>query len=254
MSYMLNARTARIGALEFSEDKVGRSAFGLQTLEAEVPSGEGATVIPGATIAFGDGISSELRSDLEDALLLSSMAADMKASRRSPSREWYDEYISWLETCGFLVTSQVFQRRAESNEQVELAKEALEIIGSIASGAGALTVLTKTLDVLAGQADDDGQISLFESRANFAGDGAFQLGEVVASGDTRVTIPIGLFAFRSTSVRRKFLFFSWEADAIELFASASNVIFNQDEYATVRDLVQQKIAKKKRDRLSRLTF
>jgi len=113
-------------------------------------------------------------------------------------------------------------------------------------------VLQKTLEALASQADEDGRITLFESNASFQGDGAFQLGEARPSGETRAALPLGLFAFRTTSVRRKFLFVKWNTDAVELFASASELIFNQDDYAPLRPIVQSKLGSNRLDRLARL--
>ena len=254
MSYLHEQRRARLQSIDFGDTVIGSRSFVIEEESIAAPAGPGATIVPGATIAFGEGITSDLRTDLEDALLLSSLAADQKASRRYPSREWYAEYVTWLETCGFLVTTQVFQRRSTARQNFEIAKEALEIIGAISSGAASLVVLEKALTALSEQADEQGLIKLFESESNFAGDGAFQLGEAKLSGDRRVAMPLGLFAFRSSSVKRKFLFFSWDADAIELFASASEVIFNQDDYAPLRSLVQEKLHRRRSERLSRLTL
>ncbi|MEO1425987.1 MAG: hypothetical protein AAFU58_04260, partial [Pseudomonadota bacterium] len=63
-----------------------------------------------------------------------------------------------------------------------------------------------------------------------------------------------LFAFRSTSIKKKFLFFSWDKDAVELFASASSAIFTQADYAPLRDQVNSLIANRRKERLSRLTI
>jgi len=124
MPHQVERRMARLQELDFGEKVIRMRAFDLDAAETVAPSGPGATIIPGATVAFGEGIGSDMRTDIEDALYLSSLAADQKASRRYPSREWYDEYVSWLETCGFLVTSQVFQRRTSASNHLEMAKEA----------------------------------------------------------------------------------------------------------------------------------
>ncbi|MEO0612078.1 MAG: hypothetical protein AAFY83_02000 [Pseudomonadota bacterium] len=254
MTASIKQRIARLEALDFGPTYTEDIRIGISPLNETPPAGAGATVMPGTTIAFSDDIPADLRGDLEDAILLSSMAADQKATRRYPSREWYTEYQGWLENCGFLIQSTAFQRRSTTKSVFKIADEALDIIGAVTGGTAALSVLQSTLMALSEKADDDGLIALFESETKNAGDGAFQLGQASLSGEGRAVLPFGLFAFRSTSIKKKFLFFSWDKDAVELFASASSAIFTQADYAPLRDQVNSLIANRRKERLSRLTI
>ncbi len=199
-----------------------------------------AFVDAGSTVSFISGIPVERQQDVLNATLLAQLAANKKFDREKATEQWYGYYREVLENVGWVLQSFSFARYEESGVTLKMDKAALEIIAAIASGNEA-AVLTSTLDALSKLDPGDPAFTLFDANGSSGEGGNFQLGTCSADPSGNVSMALGAFYFETTVHQGRFLFWSWETKDINLYTGGQNVVLNEQIYATVRQLVIDKL-------------
>ena len=85
-------------------------------------------------------------------------------------------------------------------------------------------------------------IKLFEAESSFNAKGAFQIAGVEPDGESTAAVTMGQFNYEATEVKKKFLFFSWKADAVQMIAGISTCTFTTSGYQPVKSIVEGKLA------------
>lgn len=200
-----------------------------------------AFVSAGSVISFTEGLDADARRDVLESTLFAQLAANAKAERMVDPASWYQHYGVVLQSMGWSVSSFALQRRSFRRLDVDLANEALDIIEAAIGGVTLKVLETALSSMRELVVDGGGLLTLFEGSASQDTVANFQLGQVTAEEDGSLTMPMGIFYFRSFEEKKNFLFVSWSSDRVTLTADAQVLSLNRNIYSLLRDKVRERL-------------
>ena len=169
-----------------------RSPFGLTASELEAVASEEArsVVVGGGALSFAAGVRGRVRQDVLDGTLLAQLSANAEHDPVEDSVAWYRRYTEVLEHLGWTLQGRTFTERGSSGANVQLSREALELLRAVVSGPD-LGVLRGALDALGALPDDARALSIFDGNAAAGSGGIFQLGAARQAEDGLVALGLG---------------------------------------------------------------
>ena len=204
-------------------------------------------IVEGSITAFQETLSSTARSDVLDTTYFASMRANAKHKRFEEPQEWIRAYIEELQSLGWFLRETNDLSQAAKKRRFRMDVEALTALQTIAD-AGLLSGLKEHLERL-DQGSDDELLASFESFAASGRTGNFQLGSAALDPETgRPLLALGAYHFTVSTRRKKFLFFEWDASAVNFWAEA-NVMTLLESYDYLRQGVKARIRKSLEDSL-----
>lgn len=199
-----------------------------------------AAIDAGSIVAFAGGISAQDREDILYSIQFAQRAASAVADRYEAVEAWYKQYVDVLAQTGWVLNGFNLSTQQADESQVEVAKAALQILAAAAAGP-ASAVLLAAIEALKGMAKDDGYITLFEHYGAKGRVGNFQISDVQAGEGNQLSIVTGAFEIRMMERQEKFLFFTWNKEAISVWGDATRASFNRDQYARVREIIRSRL-------------
>lgn len=207
----------------------------------DIPTSDMQAAVNASTLlSFVDGIEGAEKDDVLYSIQFAQRAASAAHDRYIETPAWYRLYVDVLEQLGWAGEQFAFTATGESQSEVQMDKEALQIISAIATG-NQLAVITKSIEALGAMADEDGAIDLFEFQSSNVLGGNFQVGAVEKGANDLLSIALGAFYFRATERKKKFLFFKWRRKEVEFFTAAQRMVFNPGIYAVSREVVKERL-------------
>jgi hypothetical protein len=205
-----------------------------------VPKELQAAVDVGSLLSFVESVSAQEKDDVLFSVQLAQRGASGTFNRFLQTPSWYQKYAEILETLGWTAEQIAFARYDQSEGEVRMDKAALEIIMAIAT-QNQLTILKESVKALKALTEDNDAIRLFDFHTTAEMNGNFQIGAVQKAANDALAMVLGAFHFKSKDARRRFLFFSWGAHAVEFWTAAQKMTLNTTLYARHRDAVQRKL-------------
>jgi hypothetical protein len=225
----------------------------IRTVETAPPNLQVAAVDVGSLVSFVGGVNPQERDDVLFSVQLAQRGASGAFDRFTQTQSWYGIYVEILETLGWTVEQLAFARYEKDQGELRMDKAALELIMAIAT-QNQLTILTQAVKALEALAEDDDTIELFDFHTTAKVSGNFQLGAVQKASNDALAMVLGAFHFKATDARRRFLFFSWGAQALDFWTAAQKMTLNTTLYARHRDSVQRKLGENADDYIAELTL
>jgi len=227
------------------------AARSVKTAGTPPPDLQAAAVDVGSLLSFVGGVNIQERDDVLFSVQLAQRGASGAFDRFTQTQSWYGKYLEILETLGWTAEQLAFARYEQEQGEVRMDKAALALIMAIAT-QNQLTILTQAVKALEALAEDDDTIRLFDFHTTAKVSGNFQLGVVQKAANDALAMVLGAFHFKATDARRRFLFFSWGAQALDFWTAAQKMTLNTALYAPHRNSVQRKLGEKADDYIAAL--
>jgi hypothetical protein len=219
---------------------LGRRARGPETyLRADAPAG---VVDSGSIVSFVAGVTPAHREMALHSALLAQLAATKKFDRNAQTEDWYRQYRTVLEHCGWVIQDFSFQRYDVSGTTFTVEQAVLRILGSIAS-QNALLIVQQTLSALKALAQGDGKLALWDRATRSQDSGNFQVGVATDEGGA-LAFHIAAFRFRANRTDTKFLWFEFGKTDAELHTAAQAITLDEGIYAGVAQAISAKLAER----------
>lgn len=199
-----------------------------------------AAVNAGSILSFVEGLSAQQVEDVLFSVQFAERAADGRANRFTQTRRWYEEYVDMLQNLGWVTEQFGFTQYDQGQEDLQMDAAVIRIIASIATAQG-LGIVTQALDALEGLADDDKRIEIFDFYTSEDLSGNFQIGAVQKAPNGVLSLALGAFYFKAVDRKKKFLFFSWGRESVNLWAAAQKMTLNGTYYDNIRQVVKSRI-------------
>jgi hypothetical protein len=127
-----------------------------------------------------------------------------------------------------------------------MSEAVIGILGAmLTDGATSVTVLKSTLEGLKSMSKD-GQIPLFDHKAQSLKAGNFQVG-VVSTQNDDPTITMAGFKFTAEQQATNVLFFTYGSSSTDLYSSNQTMTLNKSIYSKVASTVSNKVADHAKD-------
>ena len=139
-----------------------------------------------------------------------------------------------------MVSKFEFSKYHAAGTSFTMDKAALEILRAATTGSG-LAVAHAAIDSLEKMDPDSNAVKLFDSQGSSNKHGNFQLlpCDMAPNGD--VTLGLGTFHFQADRQVTQFLWFKWSTMDVNFYRGAQSVVFNEQVYSKVRQLIKDKL-------------
>ncbi|MBF4621326.1 hypothetical protein [Clavibacter sp. VKM Ac-2542] len=201
---------------------------------------ESAAVVAGSLLSFTQNLRGQPKSDVMNSTLLAQLASDKLFDRSVVPMDWYKNYIYVLGRLGWNIPSFSFQDYNSDGTTVNMDQAVISILSAIASG-GELGLVSATMGGLNGLADDSKQMGIWDSKASSGKAGAFQIAPVDQLENEDVVMLMTGMSFTAHESHRRFLWWSWSSNSIEVRGAANRFVLNEGVYSRVRVAVEEKL-------------
>jgi hypothetical protein len=198
----------------------------------------------GSQIAeFAASVPQDLRPQIANSFLMAQLAANKYLEVvKGGTKEWYERFSFVLANTGWVVENQSESLREVSGDTAQVHKEIIPIVAAILGpAAAAASIVIVALNGLANMAKDSPWITLFHRESQRAKSNQFQIGYVDAPAGKGARISLACFDLDASQSVTQVLFFKVSSASASLRHFASNLSLNEEVFATVQDLVQQRI-------------
>jgi len=206
--------------------------------DPQPPSG---TVVGGNVAAFTDGVTGQQKDDVEDALLLAQLAADLRYSSKDQPVEYFEYFRKVLARVGYILAAGRWSRLTSQRASFTVDAAIINVIKSMLT-ENQLAVANAALDAMKSLEDQDRRIVIFErSSLDGPSDGAFTMDQVGVSPEGTLSLNASAFAFGCNTTVTRFLWFSFPSSQTRFAASRVTMVLNERVYSQVRAQVSAKL-------------
>ncbi|HET8622344.1 MAG TPA: hypothetical protein VFM14_02160 [Gemmatimonadales bacterium] len=202
-----------------------------------------AAVVGSELIAFVKGVTVERREAIVNSGLLAQLVANKKVPDRSKIYDWYKEYFDVLANIGWAIQETSFAEYAESSGDVEAHEAIIKVAAAVLGpAAGALALVTTTLESLKSMNADSPWITLFRKESQSAKTARFQvtLAQEDEAGPFLVTVMA--FGLEAKSKITQVLFFKVRKNEATLKHCSGKVTINTRVLDDVRPELSAKLS------------
>jgi len=200
---------------------------------------EAGFVDAGSLTSFVAGLTITHKEDTLNSTLLAQLAANKLYNREKQTKEWYTKYHEVLENVGWVISGFQFTEYETEASSFTVEKVIIEILAAIATQSEILIAI-KMLEALKKAGEDSKPFQIWNGSSHDASNGNFQIGTCLES-DSNVAMALGAFHFEATEVKSNFLWFNYARTSIKVYKASQQVVLNEGVYATVRQMIKEKL-------------
>lgn len=219
------------------------------------PSGREADVDGGSLVSFVAGVSADHRSAALNSTLLAAMNSDTKYNRNKASEvlDWYNNYVSVLQLCGWSAQNFGFQNYQASGSTVSINSAIVEIIAAAVTGPE-LAVVEAGLDALKNLSTDDPWYKVWDQSTHSENGGNFQIVPVSDSSGARNTLVMqcSAFAFSTSQTTTRFLWVDYNSSDMQLQYNVQTMTLDEDLWDQVSTTVITKLGSNSKTKIGNL--
>jgi hypothetical protein len=243
-----------VNSLALPEPSQRARLASLAGFDATTTTGDDNKVIKGPTaesvntalLSYLGGLTQQTHQWVQDAVLLAQLAANKAADPEKDVEGWYKKYAEVLTNIGWIIGSFNWIKFKADSQNFQMSEAVIGILGAmLTDGATSVTVLKSTLEGLKSMSKD-GQIPLFDHKAQSLKAGNFQVG-VVSTQNDDPTITVGGFKFTAEQQATNVLFFTYGSSSTDLYSSNQTMTLNKSIYSKVASTVSNKVADHAKD-------
>lgn len=206
----------------------------------KVITGDSAKSVNTALLSFLGGLTTEVHQYVQDSVLIAQLAANKAADPEKDVEGWYRKYTEVLGHIGWIIGSFNWTKFNSNSQTFKMDEAVIGILSAmLTGGATSITVLTATIAGLKSMSKD-GQIPLFDHKAQSLKAGNFQVG-VVSTQNNDPTITMGGFKFTAESQATNVLFFTYGSSSTNLYSSNQTMTLNVSVYSQVASTISKKL-------------
>lgn len=211
-----------------------------------VIKGPSAESVNTALLSYLGGLTTEVHGYVQNSVLIAQLAANKVADPEKDVEGWYKKYTEVLGHIGWIIGNLNWTKFNSNSQSFEMSEVVIGILSAmLTDGATSITVLKSTLDGLKSMSKD-GQIPLFDHKAQSLKSGNFQVG-VVSTQNNDPTITMGGFKFTAEQQATNVLFFTYGSSSTDLYSSNQTMTLNVSVYSQVAASIAQKLGQQAKD-------
>lgn len=196
-------------------------------------------------ISFVSNVGVANREDILESTLFAQLGAKHMVPDDNDFIGWYKKYNEILSKIGWTVEGGDVRHFSANGNVVELQSVIIDIL-TTAFGGSLVQIVTKALNAIKLLADTSGNIVAFEKNTHSESNGSFQVG-VATEEAGAISINLGTFLITSSNKINHILFLKFTKDETDLQYASSKLTLDQNIYASVRDLVREKLTSRAHD-------
>lgn len=201
-------------------------------------------IVSGASLnSFVANLNGQQKNDVLNSATLAQLAADAEYDRKTGKFEdvsnWFNRYTEVMTNVGWVIQGFQFQDYDSQKSSFKLSEVIVEILEGLVGGREVVNVVRKALTAL--QSNSEG-LQVFSHHSCSPGNSQFLIlpCDVDRSGQV-TTVFIG-FDIHGNASADNYLFFTYQKGDISLRYATQTCTFNENLYADVRQVVQDRLA------------
>jgi hypothetical protein len=210
-----------------------------------------AQVVGSGVFSFAQGVDAMVRESISDSALLAQLVANKHVEFEKKPREWFKAYAEVLQNVGWTLQEGSWTTYPVSGTGVEVNEKLIEVMTAIlAPAAGALSIITSTINALKAMNPDSSWITIFSRESQRAKIARFQVGlvEKDLAGDVFVSLVACLV--EATNTIAQVLFFKFKGSEAAFSAYSSKVSINRAALTDLGPMIRTKVRAYQTDYLS----
>lgn len=225
------------------EAKLAKARDEVGPMDEDPEGTETASVVGGSLASFTANLTGQDRSDTKNATLFAQLASDYAFNRQTQPMEWYDNYVDVLSQIGWNRPGFNFSTYTSSGTTVKMDEAVLTIIAGMATG-NEIAMINATMESLKELSDDSKQMTVWDSKSSDGAKGNFQILPCTREDNGDVAMILTGMQFTAKHSEKRFLWFSWKSDSIDIEQAAARFVLNEDVYKTVRAAILEKLGER----------
>lgn len=148
-------------------------------------------VVGSGVFSFSQGVDAMVREAISDSALLAQLVANKRVDFEKNPHDWFKAYADVLQNVGWTAQENGWTEYPASGTAVEVNEKIIEVMTAIlAPAAGAVTIITATINALKAMKPDSSWITIFTRESQKAKIARFQIGlvEKDPAGDVFVSL------------------------------------------------------------------
>lgn len=250
-------RIAKLQALVIPQPSAQEvaAALAVPRVRAAVPSGSEADVDGGSLVSFVAGVSPDHKSAALNSTLLAAMNSDTKYVRTDASQviDWYNNYVSVLQLCGWDAQNFAFQNYTASGSTVSINDAIVEILAAAVTGPE-LAVAEAALEALKNLKTDDPWYQVWDQSTHSTNGGNFQIIPAADDNGARNTMVMqcSAFSFATSKTTTRFLWVDYQSSDMKLKYNVQTMTLDEDIWDQVSTTVITKLGNNNKTKIGNL--
>jgi hypothetical protein len=213
-----------------------------------------AQVVGSGVFSFAQGVDAAVREAISDSALLAQLVANKRADFENKPHDWFKAYADVLQNVGWTAQESGWTKYPASGTAVEVNEKIIEVMTAIlAPAAGAVTIITATVNALKAMKPDSSWFTIFSRESQKAKIARFQIGLVEKETAGEVFVSLVACLVEAESTITQLLFFKFTNSSAVFSANSLKVSINRVALSDLVPAIRGKIKAYQVDYVSSIT-
>jgi hypothetical protein len=199
-------------------------------------------VVGSGVFSFAQGVDETVREAISDSALLAQLVANKQVDFEKKPRDWFKAYSDVLENVGWTLQESGWTEYPAQGTGVEVNEKIIEVMSAIlAPAAGALSIITSTMNALKAMKPDSSWITIFNRESQKAKIARFQIGLVEKDPAGEVFVSLLACLVEAEVTITQVLLFKFTKSSATFSASNAKVSINRAALTDLSPMIRIKV-------------
>jgi hypothetical protein len=199
-------------------------------------------LVGSGVFSFAQGVDAAVRESISDSALLAQLVANKRAGFDKKPQEWFEEYSKVLTNVGWTVQEAGWTTYPVSGTGFEANEKLIEVMAAVlAPAAGAVSIITSTMNALKAMEPDGSWFTIFSREAQKAKIARFQVGLVGKDEDDEVFVSLVACLIEAQHQITQVLFFKFRQSEASFSANNVKVSINRAALSDLGPAIRTKV-------------
>jgi hypothetical protein len=196
-------------------------------------------------------VTPEVREAISDSALLAQLVANKRVDFEQSPRDWFKQYAEVLQNVGWVLQDRGFDDYSAHGTAAHVHEKILEVVtAALAPAAGALAIITASVNALKAMQPDSSWITIFERESRKARIARFQIGLVEQDEDAQVFVSLLVCVITAQEDLTQVLLFKFRDSRASFEATSAKVSVNRHALVDLGPIIRGKVKNYMADYLS----
>lgn len=201
-----------------------------------------AQVVGSGVFSFAQGVDASVRDAISDSALLGQLVANKRTAPEDEPLKWFSVYADVLANVGWTLQESGWTDYTADGHAADVNEKIIEVVtAALAPSAGALTMITSTVNALKAMKPDSSWITIFNREAGHARLARFQVGLVENGPNAEVFVSLLACLIEAKTVITQVLFFKYRDSHARFRANTAKVSINRAALSELQHTIREKI-------------
>jgi hypothetical protein len=201
-----------------------------------------AQVVASGLFSFAQGVDAAVREAISDSALLAQLVANKQAPFDVDPLKWFEAYAKVLESVGWTLQESGWTDYTADGQAADVNEKIIEVVtAALAPTAGALSIITSTVNALKAMNPNSSWITIFSRESVKTSIARFQIGLVEKDPDDGVFVSLLACLIQANSTITQVLFFKYRESHAGFRANSSKVSVNRSALTDLGPTIRGKI-------------